>query len=92
MPVCAKLMIKAVVGEQSGISQVQNNIWKWQSNGHHLSISDVPVGTTVSLYTLQGILLSQLRSNGSTIQLPLPYDRQVYILKVGGSTVKVASE
>ena len=92
MPVCAKLMIKAVVGEQSGISQVQTNNWKWQSNGHHLSITDVPVGTSVSLYTLQGILLSQLRSNGSTLQLPLPYDRQVYILKVGGSTVKVVSE
>ena len=92
MPVCAKLMIKAVVGEQSGISQVQTNNWKWQSNGHHLSITDVPVGTSVSLYTLQGILLSQVRSNGSTIQLPLPYDRQVYILKVGGSTLKVASE
>jgi hypothetical protein len=92
MPACQKLIIQAVVEVQSGISQVQNRHWKWQGNGQSLFLSDVPSGTVVTLYTLQGIPLSQVRSDGSTLQLPLPYRHQVYILKVGGRSVKVESE
>lgn len=92
MPACQKLIIQAVVEVQSGISQVQNRHWKWQGNGQSLFLSDVPSGTVVTLYTLQGIPLSQVRSDGSTLQLPLPYRHQVYILKVGDRSVKVESE
>jgi hypothetical protein len=56
-----------------------------------LLLTDVPAGTTVTLYNLQGMQLAQVKADGSTIQLPLREGQQVYILKVGNETKKITS-
>ena len=88
MPACKSLAIKAVLGNQTGITNVDARSWKWSVANHMLSVNDVPAGTDVTLYNLQGMQLKQIKSDGSTIQLPL-MNNQVYILKVGKETIKV---
>ena len=88
MPACKSLAIKAVLGNQTGITNVDARSWKWSVANHMLSVNDVPAGTDVTLYNLQGMLIKQIKSDGSTIQLPL-MNNQVYILKVGKETIKV---
>ena len=88
MPACKSLAIKAVLGNQTGITNVDARSWKWSVANHMLSVNDVPAGTYVTLYNLQGMQLKQIKSDGSTIQLPL-MNNQVYILKVGKETIKV---
>ena len=88
IPACKSLAIKAVLGNQTGITNVDARSWKWSVANHMLSVNDVPAGTDVTLYNLQGMLIKQTKSDGSTIQLPL-MNNQVYILKVGKETIKV---
>ena len=88
VPACKSLAIKAVLGNQTGITNVDARSWKWSVANHMLSVNDVPAGTDVTLYNLQGMLIKQIKSDGSTIQLPL-MNNQVYILKVGKETIKV---
>ena len=88
IPACKSLAIKAVLGNQTGITNVEARSWKWSVANHMLSVNDVPAGTDVTLYNLQGMLIKQTKSDGSTIQLPL-MNNQVYILKVGKETIKV---
>jgi hypothetical protein len=88
MPACKSLAIKAVLGNQTGITNVDARSWRWSVANHMLSVSGVPAGTDVTLYNLQGMLIKQIKSDGSTIQLPL-MNNQVYILKVGKETIKV---
>ena len=88
VPACKSLAIKAVLGNQTGITNVDARSWRWSVANHMLSVSGVPAGTDVTLYNLQGMLIKQIKSDGSTIQLPL-MNNQVYILKVGKETIKV---
>ena len=88
VPACKSLAIKAVLGNQTGITNVDARSWKWSVANHMLSVNDVPAGTDVTLYNLQGMLIKQIKSDGSTIQMPL-MNNQVYILKVGKETIKV---
>ena len=88
VPACKSLAIKAVLGNQTGITNVDARSWRWSVANHMLSVNDVPAGTDVTLYNLQGMLIKQIKSDGSTIQLPL-MNNQVYILKVGKETIKV---
>ena len=88
MPACKSLAINAVLGNQTGITSVDARNWKWSVANNELYLKDVPAGTDVTLYNLQGMLIKQIKSDGSTIQLPL-MNNQVYILKVGKETIKV---
>ena len=88
VPACKSLAIKAVLGNQTGITNVDARSWKWSVANNELYLKDVPAGTDVTLYNLQGMLIKQIKSDGSTIQLPL-MNNQVYILKVGKETIKV---
>ncbi len=88
MPACKSLAINAVLGNQTGIANVDARNWKWSVANNELYLKDVPAGTLVTLYNLQGMQLKQLKADGSTIQLPL-MKNQVYILKVGKETIKV---
>ena len=88
MPACKSLAINAVLGNQTGIANVDARNWKWSVANNELYLKDVPAGTLVTLYNLQGMQLKQLKADGTTIQLPL-MKNQVYILKVGKETIKV---
>ena len=88
MPACKSLAINAVVGNQTGIASVDAKNWKWSVANNVLYLKDVPAGTLVTLYNLQGMQLKQVKADGSTIQMPL-MNNQVYILKVGKETIKV---
>ena len=88
VPACKSLAIKAVLGNQTGITNVDARNWRWSVANHMLSVSGVPADTDVTLYNLQGMLIKQIKSDGSTIQMPL-MNNQVYILKVGKETIKV---
>ncbi len=88
VPACKSLAIKAVLGNQTGITNVDARSWRWSVANNELYLKDVPAGTDVTLYNLQGMLIKQIKSDGSTIQLPL-MNNQVYILKVGKETIKV---
>jgi hypothetical protein len=70
---------------------VDKHNWRWQMDQQQLILTDVPAGTTVTLYNLQGMKLAQVKADGSTIQLPLRERQQVYILKVGNETKKITS-
>ncbi len=91
MPSCNRLMINTILGDPSGITQVDKHNWRWQMDQQQLIVTDVPAGTTVTLYNLQGMQLAQVKADGSTIQLPLRERQQVYILKVGNETKKITS-
>ncbi|MBR5928440.1 MAG: CotH kinase family protein [Prevotella sp.] len=90
IPSCQQLIINAVLGDPSGITQVDAQKWHWQIQHQQLVLTDVPAQTTVMLYNLQGILLNKVKADGSTISLPLENNHQTYLLKVGDKTVKIS--
>ena len=88
MPACKSLAINAVLGDQTGITSVDAKNWKWSVANNMLYVKDVPAGTLVTLYNLQGMQIKQVKADGTTIQMPL-MQNEVYILKVGKETIKV---
>ena len=48
MPACKSLAIKAVLGNQTGITNVDARNWRWSVANHMLSVSGVPAGTDSS--------------------------------------------
>ena len=90
MPTCQRLMIRVLLGDPSGITQVNKQNWQWRIDQQQLVLTDVPAQTSVALYNLQGILLNKVKADGSTISLPLENNHQTYLLKVGDKTVKIS--
>ena len=84
-------MINTILGDPSGITQVDKPNWRWQMDQQQLILTGIPTGTNVLLYNLQGMQLAQVKADGSTIQLPLREGQQVFILKVGNETKKITS-
>ena len=83
-------MVNAILGDPSGITQVDKPNWHWQIDQQQLILTNVPAQTSVALYNLQGILLNKVKADGSTISLPLENNHQTYLLKVGDKTVKIS--
>ena len=90
IPSCHQLIINAVLGDPSGITQVNKQNWQWRIDQQQLVLTDVPAQTSVALYNLQGILLNKVKADGATISLPLENNHQTYLLKVGDQTVKIS--
>ena len=90
MPTCQRLMIRVLLGDPSGITQMDAQKWQWRIDQQQLVLTDVPAQTTVMLYNLQGILLNKMKADGSTISLPLENNHRTYLLKVGDKTVKIS--
>lgn len=88
MPKCTSLNINAVLGDGSGINTIQTNNWTWHRDGDRVVLSAVPVGMTVQLYDLKGMLLRTVVSEGAEIELPLAIGK-IHILKVGDRTLKL---
>ena len=88
MPACTKVIVLAKLGAADGIDQQKLKSWTWRKAGNGLIVSNVPQGTRVALYDLQGIQLSAAEGNGSEITLPLAPQR-AFVLKVGGESIKI---
>ena len=90
VPACKSLSINAVLGdqEQTGIARVNTKNWRWNVVNNELHLNNVPAGTLVTLYNLQGMQLKQIKADGSNIQMPLKKN-QAFILKVGSENIKI---
>jgi len=91
MPVCKKLSLNAIVGEDTGIARPTDDharCWQWRVADSQLCLTGVAEGTIVTLYNMQGMLLQQVKSDGTTLRLPVN-GHQVLMLKVGTETVKI---
>ena len=90
MPTTYRLIIKAVIGQNTGISNsFTDSKWHWTADASQLRLSDVSVGADVRLYDSQGILLHHTKAQQPTLNIPLPAKSSMYILKVGNEVVKI---
>ena len=90
MPTTYRLIIKAEIGQNTGISNsFTDSKWHWTADASQLRLSDVSVGTDVRLYDSQGILLHHTKAQQPTLNIPLPAKSSMYILKVGNEVVKI---
>ena len=90
MPTTYRLIIKAEIGQDTGISNsFTDSKWHWTADASQLRLSDVSVGADVRLYDSQGILLHHTKAQQPTLNIPLPAKSSMYILKVGNEVVKI---
>ena len=82
MPSCTMLKINAITGVDTGINDVEHDVWTWTYADGSLSVKGVQPGTRVSLYDLSGILVDQQTAAGTSLNIAAPANR-VYVLKVG---------
>ena len=88
MPTCKSLAINPILGDATGISNVDEDNWIWQKSGKQLTLTGVPAGTKIQLYDLRGMSIYTALSDGSTVTITLPTN-QLHVLKVGAKTVKL---
>ncbi len=79
------LKINAITGVDTGINDVEHDVWTWTYADGSLSVKGVQPGTRVSLYDLSGILVDQQAAAGTSLNIAAPANR-VYVLKVGDET------
>ncbi len=89
MPSCKKLKLTAIMGASNGINDLSARDWNWRIDDNLLVVSGVNEGTCVMLYDVRGMLISKICANGADIRIPLTSKNQIYVLKVGGRTVKI---
>ena len=82
MPSCTMLKINAITGVDTGINDVEHDVWTWTYADGSLSVKGVQPGTRVSLYDLSGILVDQQTAVGTSLNIAAPANR-VYVLKIG---------
>lgn len=82
MPSCTMLKINAITGVDTGINDVEHDVWTWMYADGSLSVKGVQPGMRVSLYDLSGILVDQQTAVGTSLNIAAPANR-VYVLKVG---------
>lgn len=82
MPSCTMLKINAITGVDTGINDVEHDVWTWTYADGSLSVKGVQPGTRVSLYDLSGILVDQQTAVGTSLNIAAPANR-IYVLKVG---------
>lgn len=82
MPSCTMLKINAITGVDTGINDVEHDVWTWTYADGSLSVKGVQPGMRVSLYDLSGILVEQQTAAGTSLNIAAPANR-VYVLKVG---------
>ena len=82
MPSCTMLKINAITGVDTGINDVEHDVWTWTYADGSLSVKGVQPGMRVSLYDLSGILVDQQTAVGTSLNIAAPANR-VYVLKVG---------
>lgn len=82
MPSCTMLKINAITGVDTGINDVEHDVWTWTYADGSLSVKGVQPGTRVSLYDLSGILVEQQTAAGTSLNIAAPANH-VYVLKVG---------
>ena len=89
MPDCNRIAVNAYIGSANGISTISSHTWQWQYSDNKVIVSNTDVGTSVSLYNLQGIRLWRATSNGADVALPAN-GKQPYILQVGDERIKIS--
>ena len=82
MPSCTMLKINAITGVDTGINDVEHDVWTWTYADGSLSVKGVQPGMRVSLYDLSGILVDQQTAVGTSLNIAAPANR-IYVLKVG---------
>jgi hypothetical protein len=82
MPSCTMLKINAITGVDTGINDVEHDVWTWTYADGSLSVKGVQPGMRVSLYDLSGILVDQQTAVGTSLNIAAPANR-VYVLNVG---------
>ena len=89
MPVCQRLIVKAVIGQDTGITDAKTHTWQWTANATQLRLNRLSAGTDIQLYDLQGRLIHHVKAQSPTLSLPLPAPSTLFILKVGSEVVKI---
>jgi hypothetical protein len=71
----------------NGVQQLQP-LFTYSVSGGVLSLGRLSAGTTITLATADGKIISSMKATGSTLSLPLP-SSGAYVLKVGKQSVKL---
>lgn len=88
MPACSSITINAILGESTGISNVEETPWTWQKSGNQLVLTGVPAGTKVQVFDLRGMPVFSAIAKGSDITIPLTSGK-LHVLKVGSKAIKL---
>ena len=88
MPACSSYTINAVLGESTGISNVEETTWTWQKSGSQLVLMRVPAGTKVQVFDLRGMPVFSAIAKGTDITIPLTSGK-LHVLKVGSKAIKL---
>ena len=89
MPTCQRLIVRAVIGQNTGIADTKTRTWQWTADATQLRLTHLAAGTDVRLYDLQGRLLHHVKAQSPTLTLPLPAPSSLFILKVGSEAMKI---
>ena len=89
MPNCQRLIVRAVIGQNTGIADMKTRTWQWTADATQLRLTHLEAGTDVRLYDLQGRLLHHVKAQSPTLTLPLPAPSSLFILKVGSEAMKI---
>ena len=85
---CMRLILSAMYADDDHVDELPEKTWTWSINNSNLCLQGVAAGTMVKVYTLQGMLVGQAKSDGTSLSVSLPND-DIYLLKVGDVTIKI---
>lgn len=74
---------------ESAIRSIENSLVKIQVIDYGIKVSDANAGDVIRVYSTNGVLLKSVKAEGQITDIPLSKDK-VYIVKVGGKTVKLS--
>lgn len=87
-------LFKAVVpltDEETGIKNNVANKYNISYSNNMVCIDDIEIGTKVSIYTPEGILVTSQIAQDSLLHIPC-YNHSVAIVKIGNQTFKIAKQ
>ncbi len=78
------------IGNGSGINEIGKSLVKVQRTSYGIKVIDANVGEVIRIYTLDGLLQHSIRVDSNNVDIPLK-KQDVYIIKVGGKTMKIGN-
>ena len=85
-----RINITVTIGNgESAVKSVVNSLVKIQVMDYGIRVSDANSGDVIRVYSVDGTLQKSVKAEGHITDIPLSKDK-VYIVKVGGKTVKLS--
>lgn len=80
---------KFTYGFSAGVETIDSGNVDISFSGNVLSLSNIPVGSTVEVYSLNGVVAKSLRCSGSAEIDLAPLSSGIYLLLINNMTMKI---